>query len=107
MSFARGTTPTLSIKFSAEKYPSLNLTEATNVIVTISSGTKRLSKKKDDLEVSEKQIDVFLSQQETLNFGSDAKIQANWLTTNGKRAATKIIDMQIGAQLYEKVIEDA
>ena len=106
MSFARGTTPTLSIVFSQEKYPTLDLTRAQNVIVTVVSGLKKVSKTIDQLDVSERQIDVYLTQTDTLDFGKTAKVQANWLDPDGKRLATVVRDVPVGEQLYERVMSN-
>ena len=104
MSFARGMTPTITITFSATKYPTLDLTTASLVRVTFSSGIKKFSKEGDSLVVGTRSIGVFLTQQETLQFGAKAEVQANWLTADGKRGGSKVIEFEVGRQLEDKVM---
>ena len=63
MSVPRGTTPTYTCTFSDE---SVDLTTATNVYVTLEQGRNNITKSGDDLVVSAKRIEVYLSQRDTL-----------------------------------------
>lgn len=104
MAVARGTTPTITITFSATKYPTLDLTTASLMRVTFSSGIKTFSKEGEALEVGARSIGVFLAQQETLQFVQKAEVQANWLTADGKRCCSKVIEFDVGRQLEDKVM---
>lgn len=101
MAVARGTTPTFELTFTDEE---LDLTQASHVYVTFKSAGLTLTKKDEDLIVEEKKIQVFLSQADTLQL-YEAKIQANWTTAGGVRAASEIITYKLDDQLLEKVVE--
>lgn len=103
MSVARGTTPTFTLTFTEEE---LDLTQATNVYVTFEQGKKSLTKTGDDLVVSAKQIEVYLDQSETLQFGMGlVKIQANWTMTGGRRASSNVVGYHLTEQLLEEVVQ--
>ena len=97
------TTPTFTLTFEEEF---LDLTEATNVYVTFKSKAYSVTKTGSDLTIGEKQIDVYLSQNETARFTvGDVEIQANWTTPNNHRAASEVVVYPISKQLLQKVIE--
>ena len=77
------TTPTLSLTFPN----TVDLTTGTSFVVTISypiSEKRILEKSGADLDVQEHQIDVFLSQQDTLLMPKgNVLIQVNWLYMDG------------------------
>ena len=102
MSAARGTTPTFVLTFTEQ---TLDLTTAANVYVTFTSGTSILTKTGEDLTVEAKQISVYLSQEETLAFSDTVRIQANWTTATGSRAASEIVTYVMSDQLLRKVVE--
>ena len=103
MSVPQYTTPTFSLKFSEQD---LDLTQASNVYVTFQSGDYTLTKTGDFLTVQAKQIDVYLSQEETSRFKPCmVKIQANWTTYYGDRAASNVVSYQISEQLLKRVVE--
>lgn len=103
MSVARGTTPTYVLAFTEQ---SLDLTSAHNVYVTFKKGAKVLTKTGDDIAVSEKQIEVYLNQKETLSFSTgDVKVQVNWTLAQGRRACSEVVNIMLSEQLLEKVIE--
>lgn len=103
MSVARGTTPTYILTFAEE---SLDLTVANNVYVTFKKGAKVLTKTGQDIEVSAKQIEVYLNQKETLSFSmGEVKVQVNWTSAGGKRACSDVVTINLSEQLLEKVIE--
>ena len=95
------TTPTFTLTFSEQ---SLDLTQATNVYVTFGDGRITLTKTGEDLTVSEKQIQVKLSQQETAKLSGEIKIQANWILPSGDRVASEIARCTIDQQLLSVVI---
>ena len=103
MSIVRGTTPTFTLTFTEE---SLDLTTAVNVYVTIDQRGKSITKTEEDLTVSAKQIEVYLSQEETLSFSAGSiEIQANWTTSGGGRCASEVATYTLTKQLLSKVIE--
>lgn len=112
MGVPRGTTPVFRLTFEEEE---LDLTTARNVYVTFKapvklspykSAYKVLTKTGDDLEVSEKEVLVYLSQLETLEFPEgNVKIQANWTTAEGNRIASGVVTYPMTEQLLLKVVE--
>ena len=103
MSVARATTPTFTCTFTEQ---SLDLTTANNVYVTFSQGMRAITKTGEDLVISPKQIEVYLSQQETLPFVEGAvKVQANWTGANGRRAASFVEIIELSEQLLKRVVE--
>lgn len=103
MSVPQFTTPTFTLTFSDD---GLDLTEARNVYVTFQSYRNSLTKTGPDLTIEEKSIGVHLSQDETALFErGDVKIQANWTTPGGGRAASEVVTYNISEQLLRKVVE--
>lgn len=103
MSVPQYTTPTFTLTFSDQ---ALDLTQASNVYVTFQSGNHILTKNGNDLTVQAKQIDVYLNQEETSHFNlGGVKIQANWTTYYGDRAASDVVTYQISEQLLKRVVE--
>lgn len=101
MGVPRGTTPTLTLVFSD---PEIDLTTASDVYVTFQFGGTPLTKSTEDLVITEKTIEVFLSQTETLAFPTGpVEIQANWMK-GGKRAASEVIQYYFTKQLLNEVI---
>ncbi len=104
----RATTPTFNLTISGD---SVDLTQATSVYVTIAQGNTIITLTGDDLTVTEDMISCFLNQEQALSLlgNSPAKIQVNWTyadaTDTVKRAATKVVTIQIGEQLLKRVIE--
>ena len=102
MGVPRGTTPTLVLTFSDE---TLDLTQASNVYVTIEAAGQILTKPGSALAVEERQISVFLSQSETLAFSPGrVKIQVNWIYADGKRGASEIAYYDFSPQLLGRVL---
>lgn len=109
MSIPVGVTPTFSLKFSDN---TLDLTQASHVYVTFRSGLVTLTKSDAALTVAAKQIDVALSQAESLQFmpasylpnPPEVEIQANWTYAGGKRAASDVVLYQFTDQLLDEVV---
>lgn len=102
MSVPRYTTPTFTLEFSEE---GLDLTQASGVYVTFEQASQTMTKTGSDLEVQEKSIVIFMSQQETARFCvGDIEIQANWTTADGRRAASEVVNYKISKQLLPEVI---
>ena len=102
MSAPRGTTPTFTLQFSEEE---LDLTQAENVYVTIQYGRTLLTKTGSDLDIQPKQISLYLTQQETLDFPEgNIDIQANWTAVGGGRCASDVVSYRFTRQLLNEVI---
>lgn len=99
----RGTTPTFSLIINDQ---TLDLTQCLNVYVTFKQRDKALVKTGDDITVTAQQVDVYLSQEETLSFvAGSLQVQLNWTYIEGRRACTQIKTIDIGENLLPKVIE--
>lgn len=99
----RGATPTFKLTINDE---SIDLTDATSVYVTFRQPTGiSLTKSGTDLEVAAKEVDVYLSQEETLKFREgELDIQLNWVYSDGKRACSKIVRRYVGENLIGSVL---
>ena len=100
MAIPRGVTPTFTLTFADEN---LDLTQAAHVYVTFKSG-KTITKSDSELTIAAKQIDVYLTQAETLSFRGVVSIQVNWTYADGSRAASDIVPYNFSEQLLDKVV---
>lgn len=102
----RGTTPTFSLTVPE----TVDLTAAANIYVTFATMDNQniVTKTGDDLEVTEHQVDVFLSQEETLLFAvGKIKLQINWTYNDAgtvKRACTDLAVISVKPNLLGEVI---
>lgn len=102
MGVARATTPTFTLTFTEE---GLDLTTASNVYVTFEQKDVNFTKQGADLAIEEKTIDVFLSQEETLQFQIGmVDVQVNWTMANGRRASSDVKQVEISKQLLRQVV---
>lgn len=103
MSVPQYTTPTLTFTFSDEN---LDLTLASEVIVTLEARTRRqIEKTGSALTIQPKKITLDLSQQETAMLAvGDVKVMINWIFPNGKRGASKQKVIDISDNLHRKVM---
>lgn len=103
-----GTTPTLTLKL--KRTCDVDLSTASNVYVTLKQGNNILTKNKPQVQIVDaKTVEITLTQEESLNFSLDKKIelQLNWTYINSgvtKRAATKIIEIMLEKQLLTQVL---
>jgi hypothetical protein len=100
-----GTTPTFSLTFDES---AINFLDAHNVYVSMVSPDYEIVKRNGDegVVVEAHQIDIFLTQEETLAFGTGATaIQVNWTYVDGTRAASNIVRYRFGQNLLDKVVE--
>lgn len=106
----RATTPTITLTLTGD--PTLDLTQADKVIVTIASAAGKINKTGEDLMVEAKKISFSLTQAESLKLsdGLAAEIQVNWMIEDGagdmKRLATLTKKINISKQLLPEVISD-
>lgn len=100
----RGTTPTFRLTISGD----VDLTKAEHIWITIKQPNVEIQLTEGDYElVSEKVIDCWLTQEESLKLteSAKAKLQVNWtypVTEQGtlpSRAATRVKEIMIGEQL--------
>ena len=93
----RGTTPTFVLTISDN---TIDLTEALNVYVTFKQNATVINKKGEDIVVTAHQVDVYLSQKETLKFVEGSlEIQLNWTYVNGERACSNITTIDVEKNL--------
>lgn len=102
----KGTTPTFILTIDDAN---VDLTEAT-VYVTFKQdgdGCRGLSLTKtgDDITVSANEVDVYLTQAETLKFQKgQLYIQLNWVYADGSRACSDIKAIKVDKNLIEAVL---
>lgn len=106
----RGTTPTFKLLINDE---TLNLTQASEVYATFGQGKNLITKNGSDLTITceegegvlNNEVDVYLSQSETLSFKAGTILcQLNWTYDNGERACTNIIRINVGENLVGDVL---
>lgn len=103
MGVPRYTTPVFTLTFTEE---GLDFTTAKDVYVTFTQAFTSITKTGEDLELTEKTISLFMTQEETSGFGEgNVDIQANWLTVDGTRAASEIVTYPFTRQLLQRVVE--
>ena len=109
----RGTTPTFTFTIRPKRQTdTINLTEASHVYLTILQGRTEIEKTEDDMEISTNTVEVWLSQEESLQLvdgGKSCEVQINWTYLDSsdtvRRAATKVKSIPIDKQLLKRVIE--
>lgn len=100
MAIPRGTTPTFTLTFE-----DIDLTQAANVYVSFSQGTKTITKETADLTITATTIEVYLDQMETLSFmDAPVEIQVNFTSATGGRMASEIVKYDFSRQLLRKVV---
>jgi hypothetical protein len=101
-----GTTPTFILTITDDN---VDLTQASKIVVSFKqdAGNVDLRKSGDDIVVTEKQVSVYLTQEETLPFvtGKPIRIQINWVYANRSRSATVIKTISVSENLIQEVIE--
>lgn len=99
----RGTTPTFVLTIDE----TVDLTEASNVYVSFENDNVELVKKSGDsgVVVEAHQVSVYLTQEETLKFRKSMEVQLNWTYANGSRGCTKIVNVPVGKNLIEEVLQ--
>lgn len=98
----RGTTPTFKLILSDE---TVDLTAADNVYATFEQRGNTLTKTGADLEITAQEVDVYLTQAETLSFyRGPLEIQLNWTYDGGERACSTIARISIGDNLLPEVL---
>lgn len=99
----RGTTPTFRLYLNDEY---VDLTQAVNVYVSFEQKDVLITKTGEDLEILTDEVDVYLSQSETLKFiKGNVEIQLNWTYLDGRRACSNIITIEVDRNLIGDVLE--
>jgi len=99
----RGTTPTFRLCLNDEY---VDLTQAVNVYVSFEQKDVLITKTGEDLEILTDEVDVYLSQSETLKFiKGNVEIQLNWTYLDGRRACSNIITIEVDRNLIGDVLE--
>ena len=102
----RYTTPTLTWKFSDD----IDMTQATKMVATIRSKKSgyKLNIHQDDLTISEHEVSVFLSQEDTAKLPTgEAVVMLNWIYNEGtkvKRACAKEKEIVVHNNEYDEVM---
>ena len=99
------TTPTIRLTISGVE--GLDLSEAEEVIVTLTQGNLTFEKTGNDLTLDENKISFVLTEEESsqLAFDATVQVQVNWTYLslgNLRRAATNITRINIGKQLHQE-----
>lgn len=104
----QGTTPTFRLAINGRN---VDLTQATNVYVTITQGQQSITMTGESLEIKQNMVSFWLPQEWSLLLSGNAtaEMQCNWTYTDPetgavKRAATKPQTIQVGKQLLKRVI---
>lgn len=99
----RGTTPTFRLTLSDQ---AVDLTQANNVYATFKGSTQTITKSGEDLVITPQEVDVYMSQEETLGFSQGTiAIQLNWTYDDNKRACSTIVRAKISENLLAEVVE--
>ena len=98
----RGTTPTFRLILDDEY---VDLTQAVNVYASFKQKDTLITKSGEDIGIAEGEVDVYLSQAETLKFiKGDVEIQLNWTYLDGRRACSNIITIEVDKNLIGDVL---
>lgn len=98
----QGTTPTLVLTVTGAE----DLDEATCYVTIANSTGKKITKTGDDLAVSDNQIAVHLTQEETLQLQpGSCEVQVRWIDANGNAMATDKAVITVEPVLLKEVIE--
>lgn len=98
----RGTTPTFRFILNDDQ---IDLTQMDHIYVTFQQGNYVMTKSGDDLDLSEKQVDVYFNQNESLRFKQGVlSVQINYTFDNGKRGCTNIVNVSVGKNLVGSIL---
>lgn len=83
----------------------VDLSSAAHVYFTMTQKELIITKSGSQLTVSSHQVQVYLTQAETLQFKpGQAVIQLNWTYSTGQRACTKKVTINVEDNLLKKVV---
>ena len=100
----RGTTPTFSLYIADNE---VDLTQALNVYATFKQQGTIITKTGTDLQiVTARQVNIYMSQEDTLKFvPGKMEIQLNWTYPAGLRACSNIAYVMVAPNLIGSVLE--
>lgn len=97
----QATTPTFVLTLPE----TVDLTQIQNIYFTMRQGNICINKSTDDLPIDGHTVSVYLSQAESLQFSAgSAYIQLNWTYSDGSRACSNIVTIQVDNNLLKEVV---
>lgn len=97
----QATTPTFVLTVPE----TVDLTAAVNVYFTLRQSNVLIEKATSDLTISEHEVRVYLTQEETLKLkDGQASIQLNWTYSGGERACSEIAFVRVTENLLKEVV---
>lgn len=101
--FSIGTTPTFTLTLPQ----TVDLTEAENIYFTVTQGAASVTKTGEDVTLDDAHtVSVYMAQDETFKFrAGTVNVQLNWTYSDGSRACTNIVSVEVGDNLLKRVIE--
>lgn len=97
----QATTPTFILSVPE----TVDLTEASSVYFSLRQGQVYVEKTGSDIDVYAHEVDVYLSQAETIQFAEGpAQMQLNWTYGGGERASTNIVTIDVTPNLIKRVL---
>lgn len=97
----QGLTPTIIVRVPE----TIDLTEAANIYVSFMQSNRLLMKKTEGFVVEAHEVDIYLTQEETLLFKpGTASMQVNWTYSTGQRGATRWLGIHIDANQLPEVL---
>lgn len=98
----QATTPTFILTLPQD----IDLGEAAHVYFTLKQNKTEISKEDSDLTINANEVQVYLSQIETLSLSvGTALLQLNWTYSNGTRACSTIASVTVDENLLKAVVE--
>ena len=98
----QATTPTFVLTLPQD----IDLGEAAHVYFTLRQNGATIEKSDSDLTIDENEVEVYLSQEETLKLSiGAARLQLNWTYANGSRACSTIATVTVDENLLKAVVE--
>ena len=98
----QATTPTFVLTLPQD----IDLGEAAHVYFTLRQNGSVIEKSDTDLNIDANEVEVYLSQEETLKLSiGTARLQLNWTYANGSRACSTIAAVTVDENLLKAVVE--
>lgn len=102
MAIIQGVTPTFTLTLPE----SVDLTVAKGVYATFSQSKTSLTKTADSLTIRAHEVDVYLTQAETLSFQKGrVMVELNWTYDDGSRGASEKKGIEWDDNLLQEVLE--
>ena len=106
--FARATTPTFTLTV---KDKNVDLTQVINVYATFEQNAVKITKTGTDLEVEEKVVKCWLTQEESLSLSvGSLDVQVNWTyydnNGNVRRGSTDTCTIVVTSQLLAEILDE-